>query len=262
MYVHKICLYMKKINALEFVILSVLSVVLTSCGITQVPEGANAQETYEFAMEQFNDGDYLAAQLGFDKIKLQYPASIYADDAQYYLADINFSESKYILAAFNYSTLRRVYPQSEYAQKALFKTALSYYELSPSYDRDQEYTLKAIKTFSEFQAAYPNDSLYDEASKYIKELRNKLAYRELFTAELYRKIRSSRSALVYYQSVIDEYKDTDYFEDAIVGKIETLNYLGRNSETQKEIKFYKSQFPKGKLIGKVQEIESNIGKSQ
>jgi outer membrane protein assembly factor BamD len=213
-------------------------------------------------MKQFEDGDYLAAQLGFDKIKLQYPASIYADDAQYYLAEINFSKSQYILAAFNYSTLRRIYPQSEYAQKALFKTALSYYELSPSYDRDQEYTLKAIKTFSEFQAAYPNDSLFEKASDYIKELRNKLAYRDLFTAELYRKIRSSKSSLVYYQSVIDNYKDTDYFEDAVVGKIETLNYLGRNSEAQKEIKYYRSQFPKGKYLNKVQEIEQNIVKIQ
>jgi len=253
---------MKKIKFLLVIVIGFSCYLLTSCGITQVPEGANAQETYEFAMEQFEDEDYLAAQLGFDKIKLQYPASIYADDAQYYLAEINFSESKYILAAFNYSTLRRIYPQSEYAHKALFKTALSYYELSPNYDRDQEYTLKAIKTFSEFQAAYPNDSLYQQASEYIQELRNKLAFRELFTADLYRKIRSSKSSLVYYQSVIDNYKDTDHFEEAVVGKIETLDYLGRASEAKKEIKFYKSQFPNGDLLSKVQEIESNLGKNQ
>ncbi len=253
---------MKVLKVLIVIVLAMSALVLSSCGITQVPEGANAKETYEFAMEQFENEDFQAAQLGFDKIKLQYPASTYADDAQYYLAEINFSKSQYILAAFNYSTLRRVYPQSEYSKLAHFKTALSYYKLSPEYDRDQEYTYKAIKAFSEFQSAYPNDSLYNESSDYITELRNKLAYRDLFTAELYRKIRSSKSSLVYYQSVIDDFKDTEYLQEAYIGKIETLNYLSRHTEAKNEIKKYKSLFPKGEYIDKVRQIEADIGNLQ
>lgn len=249
-----------KIFISAFALISFL--ILISCGIPQVPEGANAKETFEFATKHYEDDNYEAAQLGFDRIKLQYPASIYADDAQYYLAEINFSQSKYILAAFNYSTLRRVYPRSDYARLALFKTAMSYYNLSPSFDRDQEYTLKAIKTFSEFQAEYPGDSLYNKAGEYIDELRNKLAYREFFTAGLYRKIRSSKSSLVYYQSVIDNYPDTDYLEDAYVGKIETLDYLGRKSEALREIKKYRDLFPKGELKEQVNSIEANLGKKE
>ena len=251
-----------KLSKIFIFVVAFTAIILTSCGITQVPDGANAKQTYEFAMKQFNDENYESAQLGFDRIKLQYPASIYADDAQFNLAEINYNKSQYILAAFNYNSLRRVYPQSEHAQESLFKTAMSYYKLSPKYDRDQEYTYKAIKAFSEFQAVYPNDSLYYEADKVMSELRNKLAYREFFTAELYRKIRSSKSSLVYYQSVIDDFADSDYFDDAIVGKIETLEFLGKYSEALRAIKKYNSLYPDGEFKEKVKNIKALIGKKK
>jgi outer membrane protein assembly factor BamD len=194
----------------------------------------------------------------FDILKLQYPASIYADDAQYYLAEINFKKGEFVLAAYNYNYLRRAYPNSEFYKEAMFKTALSYYELSPTYDRDQEYTFKAIQAFAEFQAFFPQDSLSKIANEKIIELRDKLGHREFFTAELYRKLYSPRASLIYYDAVIEDYPDTKYYELAYVGKIEVLYELFRYDEALGLIKLFRQIFPNSSYLDKIKSLESSM----
>ena len=230
-------------------ILSVL-VFITSCGGTKTPENTSAEQVYAKGVELFHEEEYLEAKQYFDIIKLQYPASQYADDAQYYLSEINFKRDEYILAAFNYSMLRRVYPGSPYSKESLYKNALCYYKLSPSYDRDQEYTNKAIESFMEFQYLYPEDSLNTESANRIIELRDKLAYREYFTAELYRKMTNPKASVIYYDAVINKFSDSKYFEDAYIGKIEALYLMKRYEQVISIIRAYSTQFPKGKATAR------------
>ncbi len=236
-----------------------------SCGSsgTQVPK--TAQEVYLKAVDLFNEEEFLEARKLFDVIKLQYPASQYADDAQYYLAEINFKMEQFILAAFNYSRLRSIYPSSEYVKPSLYKAAISFYELSPSYERDQEYTHKAIDAFNLFQRLYPSDSLANGADKYISELRNKLAHREYSTAILYTKLYSYHSSLIYFDSVIDDYPDTEYFEPAFYGKIDILIRLRRLDEAEGLIDIYQKRFPgsefsekAGSLSGQIETIKLSL----
>jgi outer membrane protein assembly factor BamD len=210
------------------------------------------------AMSLFHDEDYLEAEKLFELIRLQFSASQYADDAQFYLAEANFNRREYIYAAYNYNMLRRIYPHSDYTRKSLFQSGMCYYKLSPNFDRDQEYTVKAIQTFSEFQTIYPDDSLYNQATNYIKELREKLGHREFFTAELYRKLYSPVSALIYYDAVISDYPDTEYYEPAMYGKIEVLIELKRFDEAKSLIDLYKRLFPNGTNIDKINPLESSI----
>lgn len=231
---------------------------MSSCGGLQKPENNNAEQVYNKGIELFNKGEYLDAKQYFDIIKLQYPASQFADDAQYYLAEINYKRDEFILAAFNYSMLRRVYPGSDYSKESLYKNALCYYSLSPSYDRDPEYTNKAIEAFMEFQYLYPEDSLNIESSKRIGELRDKLAYREFFTAELYKKMDSPRASVVYFDAVINNFSDSKYYEDAYIGKIEALYYMKKYDQLVSIIRAYAAQFPNGKAINRNNQIIKEI----
>ncbi len=190
-------------------------------------------------------------------MKLQYPASQYADDAQFYLGLINFNKGDYLMAAFHFSALRRAYPNSEYAKEALFKTAMCYYNLSPSFDRDQEYTFKAIEYLMEFQNTYPGDSLAYLSNQYLKELRNKLAYRNFFTANLYYKWKSSKSALIYLDMVIEDYPDTDYVEDAYWLKMTIYQEKGLFLDLEELAKEYQTKFPNGKYSNQVKSFIKN-----
>ena len=96
---------------------------VSSCSSTKSTEKKiqTAETTYLDAMEAFNDEDYLSAMKYFEIIKLQYPASQFADDAQYYTAEINFKRKEFILAAFNYRLLLTTYRSSEFSKSAYFK---------------------------------------------------------------------------------------------------------------------------------------------
>ncbi len=244
--------------ALAFFIAASLGGLFACSGLKETPP-KSAEEAFQRAMKLFKDEDYLEARPLFDAIKIQYPASPYADDAQYYLAECYFRNDEYILAAFNYNMVRRQFPNSEYYKKSLFKTALCYYELSPPWDRDQEYTRKAISTFNDYTTIYAGDSLSKIAEKYIKELRNKLGKREYETAELYMKLRSPNSALIYYQSVIDNYYDTKYYEAAYLGKIKSLIKTRKYDKAKSAIASYFAEFRgKGKLNSEAEKLSKEL----
>ena len=233
--------------------------VLASCsGVKQTGEIKDAETAYTAGVQAFASEDYFEAQRLFDVIRLQFPTTQYADDAQYYLGEISFARKEYVMAAFNFGMVRRSYPTSSLNKSALFKTGMCYYELAPPADRDQDYTKKAIASFSEFQAIYPSDSLYEEAGKRINELRNRLAERELITAELYRNLYSNRSALIYYDVIIDDYPDTEHYERAFAGKIESLIALRRYEDAKSMIELYRKRFSNGSLRSAVEVAEQSI----
>lgn len=242
-------------SAWKSILLIAFAFSLFSCASTKKTEVQTAETIYDKAMEKFKKEDWEEATQLFDVIKLQYPASVYADDAQYYLAEINYKKGEYILAAFNYNMLRRLYPTSEFNKQSLYKAGMSYYQLSPDFDRDQEYTLKSINSFMDYQTVYHNDSLYQQAGKYIDELRNKLGKRAYTTAELYVKLEGYKSAIVYLDAVIDDYPDTKFFEPACLMKVDLLIKLKKYDEAQSFIDFYKRKFPEGPNIKTITDNE-------
>jgi len=200
-----------------------LSLLLASCSSPDKARGpATAEDVWQRGKTAFDDNDVVEAQAQFDIIKLQYPASQYADDAQYYLAEINFKRGEFILAAFNYSLVRRSYPSSEFAKTSAFKAAECYNQIAPPMDRDQEYTKKAIQAYSEFQSIYPQDSLALVSLERIADLRGRLAERYLSIAQQYDALIAPKSSLIYYDAVIDEYPDTKQYEVALAGKLDIL----------------------------------------
>ncbi len=216
----------------------------------------NVDEFFEQALEAFNTDNLPVAQRYFDAIKLQFPASKYADDAQYYLAEINVKKNENILAAYNYNQLRRTFPNSEYAKISAYKAALSSMRQSPKYDRDQDYTKQAIKAFSEFQALYPKDSLSVEAGKRIIELRTKLAEHDFRTAELYIRLQAPRASLTYFDLVLNNYPDTEFLEPSFIGKARMLIRLKRFQEAEEALRLYRQRFPQGKLQAEEKEVSA------
>jgi outer membrane protein assembly factor BamD len=245
-------------NAISLTFILVTAILNSCSGVKQAGEIKDAETAYTAGIEAFKNEDYFEAQRLFDVIRLQFPTTQYADDAQYYLGEISYARKEYVMAAFNYGMVRRSYPTSSLNKSALFKTGMCYYELAPPADRDQDYTKKAISSFSEFQAIYPSDSLYNESGKRINELRNRLAERELITAELYRNLYSNRSALIYYDVIIDDYPDTEHYETAFAGKIESLIALRRYDDAKSMIELYRKRFANGKLKSTVEVAEQSI----
>jgi outer membrane protein assembly factor BamD len=235
---------------------SLLIFAFTACQTGSKFEPHSAEEAFNEGVRLFDEREYTEALSYLDMIKLQYPGSNIADKAQYYTAEINFARKEYILASFNYSRVRNAYPGSQYAKVALFKAGLSQYLMIPSYYKDQEYTRKAIKTLQDYQFFYPEkDSLYYQADTMIVECRDVLGEKEYMTAELYKTLESPRSALIYYESVIQNYDDTQYFEPAWFGKIAMLYWMKRYEEAKNATLTYNNLFPNGKNKANIGALE-------
>jgi outer membrane protein assembly factor BamD len=246
---------LKRLYYLLFVLF--LVVFVSACKTTGKFEPKNAEEAFKEGLNLFEDKEYAEALSYFDMIKLQFPGSGIADKAQYYTAEINFVRKEFILASFNYNRVRTVYPGSEFAKISLYKAGLSQYLMSSDYHKDQEYTLKAIKTLQDYQFYYSEkDSLYNETEKMILECRNKLGEKDFMIAELYKTLESPRSALIYYESVLKNYDDTKYYEPSIFGKIEMLYWMKKTDEAKNAELTYKSIFPNGKYFQQIEEVKT------
>jgi outer membrane protein assembly factor BamD len=225
---------------------------------TAAPKARTAAEIFQEGKEKFDDGDYLDAQGLLEVIKLQYPSSQYADDAQYLLAEISFKRGEYLVAAFNYSMVRRSYPNSEFARDAMYKTGICYEELALPYDRDADYTRKAIQAYGEFQSAFPEDSLSYESVKRITALRDRLALRDLDVAYHYQKLGSYKASIVYFEQVMENFPETTYAEEAMAGKIRSLVNSLKIKEARGMIETYRRTYPNGAFKRDVDGLESEI----
>jgi hypothetical protein len=75
---------------------------------------------------------------------------------------------------------------------------------------------------------------------------------------LYRNLYSNRSALIYYDVIIDDYPDTEHYETAFAGKIESLIALRRYDDAKSMIELYRKRFTNGKLKSAVEVAEQSI----
>ncbi len=237
----------------------VASAIVSGCGGgTDVVAGGTPEERFQAGMTALQDEDYQKAQELFNLIITQSPASEYADDAYYYLAESYFRDESYSLAAFNYNRLRQQYPSSPFYRLALFRAAESYDQSSRPADRDQSETRYAIDQYRSFLQLYPQDSLASEAQQRVIQLRTKLAKKDYQTAQQYWGLDDTKAALIYYDKVMDAYPDTDYYDLATIGRIRALTKLNRDQEALETINRFESEHPTSPQLSTIRSLRSDL----
>ncbi|NOX88021.1 MAG: outer membrane protein assembly factor BamD [Calditrichaeota bacterium] len=235
-----------------------MSILILGCAGNRPKPDWSAEQYFSYAKKLFEDEDYYEAANEFTVVTLRYPGSSISDSAQYYLAESHFKMKEYLIAAAEYEKLITNMRRSKLVPLAQFKLAESYYKLSPRPELDQEYTLKAIREFQIFIEDNPTHPLKEEALKKIAELRDKLALKEFKNADIYRKMREYKAALIYFDQVLENYYDTSWADDAMLGKIQTYLDMGDIQAAQKEIEKFKDQFQGSELIKKVESLAKKI----
>lgn len=261
---------------------------IVGCGASNTYYDDTLKGRFEYAKSLFEQKDYYAAQLEFNKLTYLSRATEYEDDVQFYLAQSYYFYGQYLLAADAYQTLLRNTPSSPYSRIAFFQIGMCYYKLSPVHSLDQEYSKRAIAQFQNYIETYPapdsekvareirdlrllaadaEDSArratYEAliarltaqlgqldtlriAEEKIMECRNKLALKALESAKQYIQLRAFRAATLYFDEVLTSYPDSPYYEEALLGKIETLVVREKWSEAESEIEKYEEKFPEKK----------------
>ncbi len=232
--------------------------ILPGCSSKDVVTTLSAEERFQKAKELFDNGDYLDAANEFTVITLQYQGSAVAGDAQFYLAECRFKRGEFLLASFEYQTLRRNMASSPKAPEAMYKLGLSYYYLSPRSRLDQQYTKRAIDELQAFVEYYPNNEFVPEASEKIRELTLRLAKKDYDTAQLYTTMEYTKSALLYYDNVIEKYHDTEYAPLSYLAKTELLLQRKRFREAKTEITKFIEKYPNSVLRTRANTLNDQI----
>ena len=94
-------------------------------------------------------------------------------------------------------------------------------DVSNESSSDQEKTKQALEQLQMFIEDFPQSGFIKDAEESIKELRYKLAKKEYEVARLYLKLEEYESAIIYFRSVLNNYYDTEFSDEARIGIIFT-----------------------------------------
>ena len=236
----------------------VITLGIFGCGSSKETDALSVEDRFADAMTKFNREDYLEAAEDFKTVTVQYPGSSYADSAQFFIGECRFRREEFILAASEYDLLVRTMPSSPLVIKARYKKAMSNYELSPKSELDQKFTKEAIDDFQTFIEYYPADSLAKVAAAKINELNNKLAKKEYDNGKLYLRLEYYKSAISYFDLVLDRYHDSDYADDALLGKARALRERHDYTAALDAINLFFQKYPSSDLKNDAETLKSNI----
>ncbi len=118
----------------------------------------------------------------------------------------------------------RYHDRPKIAAEALFGAGLAYQKQAKTAEYDQGAAGKAIDTFTDFIALYPDHERVAEAQDIIDSLRTEQARGAFRTAQYYEKRKKWRSALIYYNDVLVKDANSSYAIEA-KAKIESLKLI-------------------------------------
>jgi len=249
---------MKLINILS---IPILSIIFLNCSGSKDLSGLAPEEMFLLAKQKYEKKNYVDAITEFESIAIQHSGSAVMDDVQYYLGLCYYGKKEFIRSAFEFSKLIKNYPTSEFVVDAQFMLAESYYQLSPHRSLDQRYTESAIEEYQAFIDFFPEDPRVSEAERKIRELTDKLARKIYETAERYRRMGYTRSALIYYDQLLEKYSDSKYSSSALYNKIKILASKNRKSEAIDEANKYLQLFPQGEYSNEIRKLLGELTKS-
>jgi outer membrane protein assembly factor BamD len=242
----------------NILVIIIFSLAVWGCGSSVDTSNYTPSQRQAYAMKLYNDENYLDAIQEFQAVILQYPGNAVVDSAQYYLAESRYQRGEYILGAYEFSKLIKTMPASKLIPDAQFMLADCYYELSPDYRLDQQYTKKAIEEFQAFIDFFPTSEKVKEAEKKINELNDKLAHKEYNTASLYNIMGDNESAIIYYTKVVDDYHDTQYAPLALYDEINLLVSINENNKALEEIGKFLERYPDNKRSEELQKLKTSV----
>lgn len=216
------------------------------------------EKAFDIAKANYDKKDYVQAIEDFSLIKVKFSGTNISDKAQFFLGMSYLKQQEYILAAYEFEYLLKNYATSKYSTDGRFNLAMCYFGMSPKWSLDQTYTHQAITEFKNFLELFPTDKNAPEAEAKIKELRSKLALKELKAAELYFTMENYKAATLYYENVVNEYFDTEYADDALYGKIKSLITRKKYDLAKADIERFETKFATSNLLVKVKNLKSTL----
>jgi len=227
---------MKLNSSYQVIILAALAAVMlfcSACGTGRARIPGNPDDVITAGDDYFQRKKYIQAQETYRAFLQRYPGHERSDYAQYMLAESYYADEEWPLAAVEYRILVTNYGYSDYVDDGYLKEALSLHEQAPKPPLDQTPNYQALERLERFLQVFSASALVPQAEATATEIRLALAQKELDNAMFYLRNKRYDSALVYFDKIIDNYPNNEYWARALYEKGKILQMRGEDDEARR-----------------------------
>jgi outer membrane protein assembly factor BamD len=226
---------------------------LSGCASTPVTE-PTAEQLYAQGESAFQKSRYEEAVNRWKQVKETFPDPELMAKAEIGIANAYFLNLDFIEAGAAYEDFRKLHPTHDLAQFALYRQALSSYNLITGIDTDQTPTKNALTLFESFTKLYPKSEYVSKVQEKITECRGKLAQYEIYVGRFYYRTDAYQAAIGRLEGALANFPD-------YVGHDETLLYLGQatleakqKDKTQTVLTRLIREYPNSKYLGDARKL--------
>lgn len=222
------------------------------------PKFDMANAFYEESLETGKKSKMVKAIKLYEQILPTLQGKPQSQIVQYNIANALYNIEDFIQSGYKFERFTKAFPNSQKLEEAYFKSAESYYNLSPRYSLDQTDSKKAINKLQFYLDQYPDGQYFAEANEKLQELETKIERKYYEVAKQYHHTTRYKSAIYDFDNYLVEYPGSAYKEQAYYYKFESAYLLAINSfEYLMEERFddalayfedYNERYPEGEFI--------------
>ena len=212
--------------------------------------------------EEFEAGDSLYAAKKFNEAELLFPQSSWAPKAALMAAYVYYAQDYYFDAEAELNRFIKTYPKSQDLAYAHFLLAMCYYEKIVDEKKDLGPLLSAQEKFNFIIKNYPESDYALDAEYKLDLIQDYLASKEMYIARHYMKKKKWIASINRYKTVVEQYEDTVYVEEALHRLVELYFSIGLENESQKYASLLGYNYQSSKWYEKSYKVFNNDYKSK
>ena len=222
----------------------IISLSFFSCSQKQIKESVIEEkslelqvlEAYEEGMEALKSSDVLFAAKKFNEAEMLFPQSEWAPKSALMAAYSYYKQDYYADSVAELNRFLKVYPNHKYLSYAYYLLGVSYYEQIVDEKKDSESINNAKKTFLELTSKFPNSEYAIDAQFKLDMINDILASKEMYIGRYYFDKKKWIAAINRFRTVVDNFDQTIYVEEALHRLVEIYYIIGLRDEAQKYAK--------------------------
>ncbi len=209
------------------VIITVL-ILISGCGSIPSTTGMERDQIIQLADDLFQNEKWTSASFIYTELMFKYPGDAETD---FFLFRSGLADGHQKLWADAEFTLYRVvneFPRGVWADDAQFALAETMWKQRKDYRKDQTQVIRAREEMLNFLEMYPASQLRLEAEELLLQINDHLAMRSLFIGKFYIRRSETDAALLYLRDALNNYGDTSCYGAVLIAMGDLYLSSGNN----------------------------------
>ena len=190
-------------------------------------------KAYNEGLTALDNKDYMLAVKKFGEAEILYPQSIWAPRSALMTAYSYYVYERYFDTIFELERFLKTYPEHNRQNYAYYLLGLAYYEQIVDEKKDLEPIINSKKYFQIIINEYPGSEYAADAEFKLDLIKEIMAAKEMYLGRYYIEKQKWIPAINRYKTILENYDDTIYVEEAIHRLVEIHYKVGLIDESKK-----------------------------